>query len=331
MKIVIDAMGGDHAPAEIVRGVARASREVQADLCLVGDERKIRAILLEEGTGKPIEVVHTDDFITMDESPGPALRRRERASMVMAARMVREGQAQALVSAGNTAALHQVALTVVGRIHGIKRPALTVILPSRPPTVALDMGANADVKPEYLVQFAIMGSIYAEKILGRTNPRVGLLNIGSEVGKGNSLVTAAYPLLEASGVNFVGNVEPYGVFRGQVDVAVCDGFTGNMFLKSAEAAAEFVMDAIKEAARATPASRLGGLLMKPALKRLLHVSDQAEHGGAGFLGLRGVVIKCHGRANARAIQNGVKVAARVLDARVIEKIAESLSEAQVVA
>lgn len=327
MKIVVDAMGGDNAPDEIVRGVISASRFCKCELALVGDERRIGRLLQADPPKRPIQVVHTDEFIAMDDPAGTSLRQRKRASMVLAAQMVRDGDAQAFVCAGNTAALHQVALTGVGRLPGIKRPALAVVFPTRPrPSVALDMGANADSKPEWLLQFAFMGSVYAQRVLGRTNPRVGILSIGSEEGKGNALVAAATPLLKESGLNFVGNVEPTGFFKGAVDVAVCDGFTGNMMLKTGEAVAEWFMAQVKEAAVSTPVARLGGLLLRPALKGLRQAHDHSEHGGAMFLGLRGTVIKCHGRATARTIENGVRVAEEVTAKNLVGQIEESLAQ-----
>lgn len=325
MRIVVDAMGGDHAPDEIVRGVAAASGTCRADLVLVGDEARLRPLLRAHPPAREIQVVHTDEAIAMDDPAGPSLRQRRRASMVLAARMVREGAAQAFVCAGNTAALHQVALTEVGRLPGIRRPALAVVFPTRPtPSLALDMGANADCRPEWLVQFARMGSIYARLVLGRPEPRVGLLSLGSEEGKGNNLVAAATPLLKEAGLNFVGNVEPTGFFRSQVDVAVCDGFTGNMMLKTSEAVAEWVMGLVRQAAGSTPRARLGGLLLRPALAGLREAHDHSEHGGAMFLGLRGPVIKCHGRATARTLENGIRVAEEALSRQLVQRIQESL-------
>ena len=326
MKIVLDAMGGDHAPDEIVRGAIRASSSCRSDLVLVGDEARIRPLLAATPPAREIQVVHTDEFIAMDDQVGPSLRQRKRASMVLAASMVRDGEAQAFVCAGNTAALHQVALTGVGRLPGIKRPALAVVFPTHPtPSIALDMGANADCKPEWLLQFALMGSVYARLVLGRANPKVGLLSLGSEEGKGNSLVSATTPLLKASGLNFVGNVEPTGFFRSEVDVAVCDGFSGNLILKTGEAVAEWFMGQVRQAAGSSPRARLGGWLLRPALKALAQSHDHSEHGGAMLLGLKGPVIKCHGRATSRTIENGIRVAEEVTENRLVQQIEESLA------
>jgi glycerol-3-phosphate acyltransferase PlsX len=323
MRIVVDAMGGDNAPDEIVLGATNAARSTKdVQICLVGDEKRIRALLPPRST---VEIRHTDDYFRMDEHPGPALRNRKQASMMVAAKMLKEGEAQALVSAGNTGALHQVALLEIGRIKGIRRPALAAVFPTRPSeSLALDLGANADSKPEYLVQFATMGSIYAQKVMGKKKPRVALLNIGNEPGKGNTLVLAAYELLQKqSEIHFVGNVEPTGFFNGEVDVAVCDGFVGNMMLKTSEAVAEWLMHRVREAALRTPAAKLGGHLLKPSLKTLKQEINHSEHGGAVLLGLRGVVIKCHGRATSDTIENGIKVAARALRNQVVQLIEES--------
>lgn len=328
MKIVIDAMGGDHAPEEVVAGTLSAAKKTRADLVLVGHEKKIRP-LLKGRIGRKIEVVHAEEFIGMDESPGPGLRKRTDASMVVAAQLVRSGEAQALVCAGNTGALHQVALLQIGRLPGIRRPALAALIPTEPvPTLALDMGANADCKPEYLLQFAVMGSIYAEKVMGRHQPRVGILNIGTEKGKGSASVVAAYELLQESELNFIGNVEPQAFFEGKADVAVCDGFVGNMVLKTAEAVAEWLMGRVKQAARKTPVAKIGGTLLKPSLKDLKQDISHSDHGGAVLLGLRGVVVKCHGKAEAATIKNGIRVASLAVERGIVDQIAESLSDSK---
>ena len=328
MKIVIDAMGGDNAPNEVVLGAAQASRVLKdAQLCLVGDERKIREILATLSFAPKLDIVHAGDYIRMDEHAGTALRNRRDASMVVAAQMVKRGEAQAFVCAGNTGALHQISLLEIGRIKGIRRPALAAVFPTTPsPSLALDMGANADAKPEYLVQFAMMGSVYAQKVMGKTRPRVGLLNIGKEEGKGCATVVAAYQALkQQDSLNFIGNIEPMGFFDGEVDVAVCDGFVGNMMLKTSEAVADWLMQRIRQAAKRTPAAKLGGHLLKPSLKGLLQDINHSEHGGAVLLGLKGLVVKCHGRATADTISNGIKVAARALRNQVMTQIEESLS------
>lgn len=247
--------------------------------------------------------------------------------MVVAARLINEGKAQAMVSAGNTGALHQIALLEIGRLKGVRRPALTAVLPTeKQPALALDLGANADCKPEYLVQFAHMGVAYASRVLGVKNPRIGLLNIGTEVGKGNSLVVQSHELLAAvKELNFVGNIEPTGFFQGQADVVVCDGFVGNMMLKTAEAMSEFIMKRMRQAATSNARAKMGGALLRPSLRSLKQDISHTDHGGAMLLGLKGMVIKCHGRADSETLANGVRVAEEALERGVLGYIAESLN------
>lgn len=327
MTIAVDAMGGDNAPAEIVKGAVKAAKQIRTPLLLVGDQSAIEQHLPRRFMPRTIEIVHCSDAIRMDEHPGPALRRRDQASMVVAARLVNEGKAQALVSAGNTGALHQIGLLEIGRLKGVRRPALAALLPTeQQPAVALDLGANADCKPEYLVQFAHMGATYANRVLGVKDPRVGLLNIGTEVGKGNSLVVQARELLLAApGLNFIGNIEPTGFFQGQADVIVCDGFVGNMMLKTAEAVSEFIMKRMRQAATSTTRAKVGGVLLRPSLRSLKQDMSHTDHGGAMLLGLKGMVIKCHGRADWETVTNGIRVAEQALQREVLARIAESLS------
>lgn len=328
--IAVDAMGGDNAPGEIVKGALKAAKLVHATILLVGDEKLIKEHLPRHFAPRNLEIVNCSDAIKMDEAPGPALRRRDQASMVVAARLVNEGKAQALVSAGNTGALHQISLFEIGRLKGVRRPALAAVLPTeKRPAVALDLGANADCKPEYLLQFAYMGSTYASKVLEIVKPRIGLLNIGTEPGKGNSLVVQARELLlSAKGINFVGNVEPTGFFQGQADVVVCDGFVGNMMLKTAEAMSEFIMKRMRQATNSNTRAKVGGALLLPSLRTLKQDISHADHGGAMLLGLKGIVIKCHGRADIETVANGIRVAEEALTKDVLDHISDSLSEAR---
>lgn len=250
--------------------------------------------------------------------------------MVVAARLVQNGEAQALVSAGNTGALYQMSLFEVGRLKGIRRPALAAMLPTeRSSALALDLGANAECKPEYLLQFAQMGNAYATGVLQIENPRIGLLNIGTELGKGNSLVTKAYQLLEHGGLNFVGSVEPTGFFQGEADVVVCDGFVGNMMLKTAEAVSEFILKRVKQAVTSNTRGKIGGHLLRPSLRNLKQDISHTDRGGAILLGLNGIVIKCHGRADAETVTNGIKGAVQALDGKVLERIATLLGPSEV--
>ncbi len=329
--IAVDAMGGDNAPVEIVKGAVKAAKGLRATILLVGDETTIKKHLPPRFAPKNLEIVHCSDVIRMDEHPGPSLRRRDQASMVVAARLVNEGRAHALVSAGNTGALHQISLLEIGRLKGVKRPALTALLPTeKHPALALDLGANADCKPEYLLQFALMGATYSRRVLGLAKPRVGLLNIGTEQGKGNSLVLQAHDLLLASKeLHFIGNIEPTGFFQGEADIVVCDGFVGNMMLKTAEAVSEFIMKRMREAATSNARAKVGGALLRPSLRSLKQDLSHTDHGGAMLLGLKGIVIKCHGRADADAVTNGIKVAEQALEREVCARIAESLSPTEI--
>lgn len=328
MKIVVDAMGGDHAPDINVEGAVVAGKRLpQAQISLVGQPEAIRESLKRKRLEQNFEIVPAQDFIRMDESPGSALRKRDQCSLKIAAEMVKEGRADAMVSAGNTGALLQFALLGVGRIRGVRRPALTAVLPTKAPTIALDMGANAECKPEYLPQFAMMGSLYAQYLYGRQKPRVGLLNIGTEKGKGNNLVQESFELLqETKGITFVGNVEPTGIFEGSCDVIVCDGFTGNMMLKTAEAVSSWIMSRIKEAATQTPVAMLGGTLLKSSLKGLRQDVRYQEQGGALLLGLQGAVVKCHGGSDSLSITNGIEGAYKTVEARLVERISQAIEK-----
>ncbi|MBM3465369.1 MAG: phosphate acyltransferase PlsX [Armatimonadetes bacterium] len=322
--LAIDAMGGDHAPQEPVGGALRVAAEGVARVLLVGDEARLRPLVAQPSPA--VEIVHAPDVVGMDEAPSDALNRRDSTSMGVGARLVKEGRAQALLSAGNTGALMAISLFTIGRLQGIRRPAIAVLWPTRKaPVLVLDSGANADSKPEYLVQFATMGSLYMQHAVQRSSPRVGLLNIGGEAGKGNALVNAVFPILEKSGLNFVGNVEPTGMLAGSVDVAVADGFVGNIALKTGEAVAEMMLALLKAGVEAGGArAKLGALLLKPVLKGLKSQIDQSDYGGAPLLGLHGLVIKAHGRANAHAVFNAAKVAVLGVKSGVVQRIAESI-------
>ncbi|OAT81267.1 phosphate acyltransferase PlsX [Desulfotomaculum copahuensis] len=320
MKIAVDAMGGDHAPREIVRGAAEAAREFDQEIILAGEQGQIIAEL-GELTDPRITIVHAPEAIAMGEHPAVAVRRKKNSSIVRAVQLVKEGTAGAVVSAGSTGAAMAAALLGLGRIRGIDRPAIAGILPSRRGgTVLLDVGANVDCKPQHLLQFAIMGSLYAEKILGIPEPRIGLLNIGEEETKGNELTLATHPLLKRSGLNFVGNVEGRDIFQGPVDVVVCDGFVGNIVLKAGEGMAMALMHMVKEEVTKSWLAKMGTAMTIPALKDFRRRLDYAEYGGAPLLGVNGVVIICHGSSTARAIKNAVRRARESLENRLVEAI-----------
>lgn len=331
MRIAIDAMGGDYAPAETVKGAEKAaSGNKSLEIVLVGDEKKIKEHMSEDFPN--ISISHTEEYVEMHESPSAALRKKPNASIIVAAKMLKERKVDALISAGNTGALLEAALLYVGRIKTdkvkIKRPAISVVLPTfNKPTILLDAGANPECKPEYLIQFAQMGCIYSKHIIGVDNPTVGLINIGSEDNKGSAVIKASYELLKSSNLNFKGNVEPSTIMKnGEVDVAVADGFTGNIVLKTAEGTGELVTRLIKKHVSNNIFAKIGGLLMKGAFRQIKKDLDHSEHGGALLFGIDGICIKAHGRAKHDAIENAVKVAVRMINKEIIKKFAEEMSE-----
>lgn len=323
MKVALDAMGGDNSPHEEVRGAILACQELGVEVILVGDPARIDAELAgcPEARSLPLEVVAASERIAMDEHPAIAVKRKRQASIVVANELVRNGQAAAVVSAGNTGAAMAASLLRLGRIGGIDRPSIAIPMPtSAGVSVILDAGANADCSAENLVQFAVMGAVYAERVLGLANPRVGLLNIGEEPTKGNALCQAAYPLLAASGLNFIGNVEGKDVHRGAAEVIVCDGFVGNVVLKLSEGLATELFAQIKETVAASVKGRIGGLLLRSSLRTLRKRMDYAEYGGAPLLGVNGVSIIAHGRSNARAFRNAIRAAHRAAEEGLVEII-----------
>ncbi|MBO9130194.1 phosphate acyltransferase PlsX [Bacillus sp. 165] len=306
MRIAIDAMGGDHAPKEIVLGAMQAVKEFSdISITLIGDDKKIRPYLSDEAR---ISIIHTDEVIAGTDEPVRAVRRKKNASMVLMAQQVKEGAADACISAGNTGALMAAGLFIVGRIEGIERPALAPTLPTMDGKgfIMLDVGANVDAKPLHIYQYAIMGSIYAEKVRGISRPRVGLLNVGTEDGKGNDLSKQVFDMLKNSSMNFVGNVEARDLLQGVADVVVCDGFTGNVALKAIEGTALSVFSMLKEELTSSLTSKLAASLLKPKLKGLKKKMDYSEYGGAGLFGLKAPVIKAHGSSNANSIFNAIR-------------------------
>ncbi|MFN8180168.1 MAG: phosphate acyltransferase PlsX [bacterium] len=331
MRIVVDAMGGDGAPAVEVEGAVEALRrtEDEVEIRLVGDEARVRAELERLGAAgeKRLSIVHAPERIEMGEDPARQVRRKKGASIAVATRLLKNGDADGLVSAGNTGAVVASSLLTLGRIPGVRRPGIATFLPS--PTggaVLLDVGANSDCTPQHLVQFAIMGSIYARKILGRKEPKVGLLNIGEESSKGNRLVQTTYPLLQQSSLNFVGNVEGRDIFRGGVDVVVCDGFVGNVVLKFSESVIHLMKHLVKEEIGNGLRPKLGALLLRPVFQRLSQQLNYEEYGGAPLIGIDGIVIIAHGSSSARAIASAVRVAVRFARERINDLIREELQE-----
>ncbi|MDO8684711.1 MAG: phosphate acyltransferase PlsX [Armatimonadota bacterium] len=324
MKIAIDAMGGDYAPAEIVKGAVQAASLYGVEIVLVGDKEAILKSMPKSALNDSrIQIRHTSEMIGMKE-PAAAFRTKKEASVVICAEMVRDGQAQAMISVGNTASAMAVATFKLGRIEGIDRPAIATDLPTiTGRTILLDAGATADCDVANLMQFALMGSVYAEKVMSIPNPRVALLSIGEEECKGNELTKLAHTALRDSGLNFIGNVEGRHLFMGAADVIVCDGFTGNIALKSAEGLGEYVLALIKQEAK-NPIGRLCLGFSKPILRRLKYRIDYTEHGGAPLLGVNGICIIGHGRSNAKAISSAVKAAVSAVEHNVISSISTSL-------
>ena len=312
MVIAVDAMGGDNAPAATVAGAVLAAKEMGIKIMLVGQEDVIRAELAKHSAPDgAIAVLHAPDVIETDEIPTKAIRRKRESSIVLGLKAVKEGQASAFVSAGSTGALLTGATVYIGRNEGVERPALGALMPNRSGfTLLVDCGANVDCKPNYLLQFAQMGSEYMKKARGVTSPKVGLINIGAEAEKGNTLVKETYALLEESaaelGINFIGNVEARDVPLGAVDVAVCDAFVGNVLLKYTEGFAKGLMGIVKDELMADPVSKIGALISKRAFGRLRKRFDYDDIGGAPFLGLKSLVVKAHGSSNERAIRGAIR-------------------------
>lgn len=311
MRIAVDAMGGDHAPGEVVRGAVLVAREsADTEIVLVGDSAALGAALGAQGDVPANVRVHAaGESIGMGEHPTQAVRRKRDSSLVLAGKMVKSGDAEATFSAGNTGAAMAIATLDIGRLPGIERPAIATTLPTlKGRAILLDAGANVDCSPQQLLQWALLGSVYAEKVLKRTAPTVGLLNIGGEPGKGNELTKAAYPLFQSGGFNFVGNVEGKDVFEGAADVIVCDGFAGNILLKSGEGVAELIVAILQREIAADTHIAESMDVFAPVFKRLMQRIDYSETGGAPLLGIEGVSVIGHGRSQAKAIANGIRAA-----------------------
>jgi glycerol-3-phosphate acyltransferase PlsX len=329
--IAVDAMGGDLAPKPEVEGAIRAATALNVKVILVGIEEVLRRELsLHPSASRlPITIHHASEVITMDDSAAKAMRTKKDSSIRVASRLQREGVVQGVVSAGNTGAAMATAKTVQGMIRGVDRPALASVFPTakRSPVVVVDVGANVDSSPEMLAQFAIMGEIYARLMFKNANPRVGLLSIGEEEHKGNELTRAATPLLKALPINFIGNVEGRDIYSGVADVVVCDGFIGNVALKVSEGLVETFKAMLQEALAATVTRKIGYVLSRVAYREFRKRVDYSEYGGAPLLGVKGVNIICHGRSNANAIKNAIRVAAEFNHSRINEKIAAEMDGA----
>jgi glycerol-3-phosphate acyltransferase PlsX len=334
VRVALDAMGGDNAPGEIVQGAIQAAREYSMGVYLVGREDAIRAELAKHDTqGLDLPIVHTDEIIEMDEHPASAVRRKKNASMTLALQLVRDGSALGAVSAGNSGAMMAASLFTLKRIEGVDRPALGGIFPTKDGvSLVIDIGANTDCKPEYLQQFALMGSIYMERIFSVSSPRVGLLANGEEETKGNEQVLQTHQLLKANagtlGINFIGNVEGRDIPAGGADVVVCDGFVGNVVLKLSEGLAETLLGMLRTQMTSSLPSKLAAVVLRPGLRKVFRRMDYAEYGGVPLLGVNGSAIISHGRSNAKAIKNALRVARQTAETNVAGAIAEGLARLQ---
>ena len=332
MKLIIDAMGGDNAPAEIVAGAVRAVDEHDVDIVLVGKEGAVRACLKDCGgeNNARITVVHADEVIEMHDDPTSAIRTKKNASMSVALRMLAAGEGDAVVSAGSTGALLTGATLIAKRIRGIRRAAVAPVLPNgNYGVVLIDSGANVECTPEYLLQFAFMGAFYSNKVLGCPEPKIGLLNVGTEDTKGGELQKNTFALLKAAHedgrICFVGNIEAKDVFSGNVDVIVTDGFSGNILLKSIEGTASHLMKLMKQAMLSTTKSKIGALLVKDEVKKLKKLFDAGEVGGTAMIGISSTVIKAHGSSDARAISSAVRQAKHYVNSGIIEEIEKNIA------
>ena len=325
MKLAVDAMGGDNAPEEIVKGAIRAAKKFQCEIILVGDENKIRDVLKSQGDIKnlPITIKHATEIISMREHPADAVRNKKDSSIVVATNMVKDGECDAVLSAGSTGAAVAAAQLILKRIHGVGRPAIATPIPTpNGVTIMLDSGSNVDSKPEHLLQSGMMGSIYVEHVFGKKNPRVGLLNIGEEETKGNEQAKETYQLLKnASNINFIGNAEGRDIPAGKCDVVVCDGFVGNVVLKFGEGLALTIFKLIKEEVDAGGiTAKIGAFLLKHTLKNLAKRLDVSEYGGAPLLGVNGYCIISHGSSDAKSICSAIGIAQDYVHSDILKKI-----------
>ena len=330
MIIAVDAMGGDNAPEAVVKGALKAVNSFDdITLKLVGKEDLISNYLEDQSYNQErLQIINATEEITMEDSPAKAIRKKKDSSIVVASELVKKGDAEALIAAGSTGAAMSAGVLKVGRLKGIKRPAISTLFPTEnKPTLILDAGANANAEPEYLQQFALMGQIYAKKILNRDKPKIGLMNVGEEKGKGSKLTNEAFELIDNDKRidNFAGNIEGRDIFTGEYDVIVTDGFTGNVILKTTEGLAEFMFSLLKDALTSDLKSKLGAFLVKDNLKKMKNKVDYREYGGAPLLGLNGIVIIGHGSSDATAFFNAIRVARDTIKEQVVAEIASEIA------
>lgn len=327
-KIVVDAMGSDNSPRSEVDGAIAAARAYGVHVILAGDESRLKPMLRERSAdGLSVEIRHASQTIAMDEKPAAVLRKKKDSSVHVAAALVRDGLASGLVSAGNTGAVMAVAKMLVGVVPGVDRPALATVVPTLTGrAVLLDVGANVTCKPHHLVQFALMGHLFSKQIVGVASPRVGLMSVGEEESKGTDLTKGVHKSLKELQLNFIGNVEGRDIYNGRADVIVCDGFTGNVALKTSEGLVETMLQLMKEELSRNLQAKLGALLSRDSFRRLKKRLDYSEYGGAPLIGLRGVCIICHGRSSGNAIKNAIRVAKEFAENEVNERLQAELSQ-----
>lgn len=325
-SVIVDAMGGDYAPEEIIKGCIDASKDLKIGIILVGNESEIKSVVSEYGLDvSRFRIVNANQKIGMDESPSEVVRNKKDSSIYIGTKILGEGNGGAFLSAGNTGAVMACSLYNLKRIERVLRPAIAVVIPlAEKKLVLIDAGANVECKPQYLKQFAIMGKVYAEIILGVDSPVIGLINVGTEEKKGNELVIEVYKILKDSGLNFLGNIEGRDIFEGKVDVAVCDGFVGNILLKSVEGMASLFFREIKNAFSSNILTKLLALGLKKSLLKMKNKFDYEEYGGAYLLGVNGIVIISHGSSKAKAISNAIKVAANGINTDLVGKIEDEI-------
>lgn len=330
MHIALDAMGGDHGSDQLIAGAIQAVEEANLRVSLVGDERRINACLdrlsPDSHVASRLSIVHTAEMVEMGESPVEAIRKKKNASVMVSFDLVRNGQVDAAVSAGNSGATMAAAIRKLGRLKHVSRPGIASVFPTlKKPVIMMDVGANVDCRPQHLLQFALMASAFS-RIFDIDSPRVGILSIGEETGKGNQLVKDTHPLLAKSSLNFIGNVEGRDIFQGDVDVIVCDGFVGNICLKVSEGLAEAAGQMIREGIMSSLSAKIGYLLARPVFRRLKKRVDYAEYGGAPLLGINGTGLICHGKSSGLAIKNALIEAGKIVEMKVNDRIAHSIAE-----
>jgi glycerol-3-phosphate acyltransferase PlsX len=332
MKIIVDAMGGDYAPEVVIRGAIAAVKEYGVEVVLVGDETRVKALLAKEKfDSRLLSVYPAQEVIAMHEPAANSVRRKMNSSIVLGLKLVRDGQGDAFFSAGNTGAVVCAATLTLGLLPGVERPGIGTVMPTlKGISFIIDVGANIDPKPLHLVQYGIMANAYAQYILNKSNPSIGLLNVGEEEGKGTDFLKETHELISKCRLNFIGNVEGKHLFSGDCDVIVCDGFVGNVALKVSESLAEAMQKFLKRHILSNPLGLLGAFLLRPSLRKFKQDIDYSEYGGAPLLGVNGVVIIGHGRSNAHAIKNAIRVAKKEVENRFNEKILEAIGSEKII-